>query len=223
MRTPRETCSPRRVVRPLRPSAPVRSFLRRAMVLVACLGMSAGCSSMDERVDPRYDLRGSDVYVVPFALGNFWHCDSAEGNTLAQMLEIALTRECGGTQTVRDPEVFRRIQGDLSDRVDWLQYGRDAGVTFLVVGEIEELSLSSRQRLGMWTGVLRARYQVWNIVEGTRGYASSIEARFPAGPDSGRVVISFEEGREEVERALLAEAAKKITADLCGYLPETPM
>jgi len=185
---------------------------------VSLLGM--GCTGVERMVEPAYDIRGRVVLVVPFRYGNFWHYQSKEGNRLGQSLEVALGANCGSFEAIRNRPIQKEIEGDLSDVVDWLDYGRRAGVKFLIVGEIERVRLENPKMVGMWQGQIRAKYEVWDIVAGQKGYSRTIEHRFPENPDSGQVFISFEQSKEEIETALLANTAKKIAGHLCGYEEE---
>ena len=193
---------------------------RFVLVLLFSASVAAlvsSCSAIDKHVPPVYDIRGKRVFVVPFRYGNHWHYDSKEGNRLGQSLEVALQSDCGGLETVRDRPVHEMIRRDLSDEVDWLAYGRRVMVDYLIVGEIEELGYDTPEFVGMFQGRIRLRYEVWNIRAGDRGYVRQVELRVPENPESGEVYISFEQTKDEIETALLAEAGRRIAGHLCGY------
>ncbi len=179
-----------------------------------------GCSAIDQYVPPVYDIRGSTVLIVPFRNGNHWHYESKEGNRLGQAIEAAMGSECGGLKTIRDRAIQNEIRTDLTDEVNWLDYGRRSRVDYLIVGEIDKVSFENPQMVGMFQGDLRAHYEVWDIQQGIRGFARTLQLRFPEGPDSTEVFISFEQSREEIETALMAEAGRKIAGLLCGYEQE---
>jgi len=175
------------------------------------------CSSIDRYVPPVYDIRGKKVLVVPFRYGNYWHYESKEGNRLGQSLEVALQNDCGGLEAIRDRPVQDEIRKDLSDSVDWIGYGRRSKVEYLIVGEIEKLGYENPGLVGMFQGRVRVRYEVWDIIAGQRGYVRQVEVRVPEDPEAGEVYISFEQSKDEIETALLAETGRRIAGHLCGY------
>ena len=192
----------------------------RSTLLLGILALLLGCEAIDDRVPPQFDVRSSDALLVPFSKGNEWHGESKMGNNLTRAIELVLMAECEGLHSIRDREVVREIRLDLSERVDWLAYGRKVGAQFVIVGEIDEMELSSARRLGMWTGSLSARYQIWDMVTGKRGYSSGVRVQYPDSPVSGDIVIGFEENRDEVEHKLVTLAAQEIGRALCGFTPE---
>lgn len=198
-------------------------FAARRAALVLCLlfaGGTIGCNITEDRVEPDYDLRGADVFVVPFSHGYDWHYESKTGNRLGQTLEVALANDCGGLKTIRNKPVQSEIRTDLSDKVDWLSYGERVEAEYLIVGEIDKITYDNPRLVGMLQGYLEGRYEVWNIAEGRRDYTRQLQVRFPGDPDSGEVFISFEQSRTEIENALLATTAKEIAKHLCGYIRE---
>jgi hypothetical protein len=192
-------------------------FLLLLLLAASVVALVPACSSIDQYVPPVYDVRGKRVFVVPFRYGNYWHYESKEGNRLGQSLEVALQSDCGGLETMRDRPVQDLIRKDLSDQVDWLAYGRRLQVDYLIVGEIDELGYENPGFVGMFQGRVRARYEVWNIRAGDRGYVREVEVRVPEDPEAGEVYISFEQSKDEIETALLAEAGRRIAGHLCGY------
>ena len=99
---------------------------------------------------------------------------------------------------------------DLSDKVDWLEYGRRAKVDFLIVGEIEALGYEAPEFVGMFQGRVRARYEVWNIRAGDRGYVRQVEVRVPEDPEA----YSQQQAADDIKGVLdHLEIAK---AHVCG-------
>ena len=189
----------------------------RRLGYAVCLAASLGCSAIDRKVPPVYDIRGSRVLIVPFRSGNYWHYESKDGNRLGQSIEGAMQTDCGGLQTIRNRPLQEEIRRDLSDEIPWLEYARRAEVDYLIVGEIESLSLEEPSMIGMFQGRIRVRYEVWDVRGGKRGYTRALEVRFPENPEAGEVYISFEQSREEITVALMAAAGRKIAGHLCGY------
>ena len=197
--------------------------LRPALLLVLLLPLAvavSGCGSViNARVPPKDNLRGGDLFVVPFKYGNYWHYDSREGNRLGQALEVAFSNDCGGLKVVRNKVVQRDIKEDLSDEIDWLEYARRVGVDYLIVGEIHKLSLDNPRMIAMFQGNIDATYVVWDVKK-QESRIRRIQVKFPKDPDSGRVFIGFEEGKSEIESALIAQTAKQIAGYHCGYEQE---
>ena len=188
------------------------------LLMTVIMSGVTGCNITEERVDPDYDLRGADVFVVPFKHGYDWHYESKTGNRLGQTLEVALANDCGGLKTIRNKPVQGEIRTDLSDKIDWLSYGQRVGCQYLIVGEIDKITYENPRLVGMLQGYLTGRYEVWDMKEGRRTYTRQLQVRFPGDPDSGEVFISFEQSRTEIENALLATTAKEIAKHLCGYV-----
>ncbi len=179
-----------------------------------------GCGSvLGKRVEPVDNLRGGDLFVVPFKYGNFWHFDSRVGNRLGQAIEVAFSNDCGGLKAVRNKEIQTEIRQDLSKEVDWLDYARRLDVDYLIVGEIFTITLDSPKMIGMWQGYIDAYYEVWDVKKG-ESRPRRIQVKFPEDPDSGSVFIGFEEGKTEIENALIANTAKEIAHYHCGYQQE---
>ncbi|MEM7260720.1 MAG: hypothetical protein AAF488_01930 [Planctomycetota bacterium] len=187
--------------------------------LIACLVLllgSTGCHLLykEKFVDPEYDLRDSQLIVVPFRDLDHWYYEVAEGRELAKFVMVELQRECD-LEVVGGAEVENAVWDNVEE-VDWTEVGKSVEADFVLYGTIRELRNDTRGVVGFLRGTVRVDLSVWDVEKGELAFERRVQTIYPEDVESGDIGVTFEQSRAELRKQLFARAAKKVSATFCG-------
>jgi hypothetical protein len=194
-------------------------LLMLSLLLLLPLG---GCSNVERRIDPEYDIGAAQLLVVPFQQKTTapsvlrWHYESVPGNTLALAIRVQLPASCDGISLISDERVPELVFHTDSDQVPWHKIGREVGASHILTGRIEHLSFRDRRSIGMLQGRLRGYWNLFRVEDGQSVLRREFDIRMPENPESGRIYVSFETSENELLGAMLAALAQRVTSVLCG-------
>lgn len=196
-----------------------RWWLCLTLVLLA---LSAGCTKVDKRIDPEYDIGDAQLLVIPFQQKSKapsvlrWHYESVVGTTLARAIRMQLPAACDGVYLVPDDQVSELVFHTDSDRVPWQKIGQQVGATHVLTGRIERLTFRDRRSLGMLQGRLQGYWDLFRVTDGRSVLRREFDIRVPENPETGRIYVSFETSENELQGALVARLAGRVASVLCG-------
>ena len=190
------------------------------------LVIAPGCSHFEPAKFNRGEgIGGDSILAIPFGepREHRWYCESERGERVVQAF-------MGWVQTNADPnfpegkevdaalKTVRDWQAEEITSKDWQGITRFLGVKYVVVGEIEKLSLENPKAVGILEPSLQVSYRVVNVELGrlaykrdnftlTLGRSGELEMPLSAmGVDTGRL-----------EERLLATLGEQLGKDLYGY------
>ncbi len=181
-----------------------------------------GCSKVEKRIDPEYDIGGAQLLVVPFQQKKTapsvlqWHYESLPGNTLARAIRGQLPASCDGGSLVSDERISELVFHTDSDQVPWNKIGQQVGASHVLTGRIEHLSFRDRRSIGMLQGRMRGYWNLFRVEDGQSVLRREFDIRVPENPESGRIYVSFETSENELQGAMLAALAQRVASVLCG-------
>jgi hypothetical protein len=189
----------------------------------------AGCGTVYEPKFNRPDGVGSDsVLFVPFSEPRSyrWYGESSRGETVATSFETWVMIH--GTPNFSEGQATEdalRIIRDWNRReiefADWIRIAQPAGVKYLVVGEIEKISLSSPGNVGVLDASLIASFRVIDVEKKmTVWRRESYPISLGRGGETDAPVISIDIDQGQIERKLLVKLGEQIGKDLYGYEEE---
>jgi len=197
------------------------------MISLLLLSPLSGCSRVERRIDPEYDIGGAQLLVVPFQQKTTapsvlrWHYESVPGTTLARAIRVQLPASCDGVTLISDGRVSDLVFHTDTDQVPWHKIGREVGASHVLTGRIEHLSFRDRRSLGMLQGRLRGYWNLIRVEDGQSVLRREFDIRVPENPESGRIYVSFETSENELQGAMLAALAQRVASVLCGESIDT--
>ena len=200
----------------------LRSTLWLLLLTLSVLALESGCSRVEKRLDPEYDIGDAQLLVVPFQQKSKapavlrWHYESVPGSTLARAIRMQLPAACDGVYLLPDDQVAELVFHTDTDRVPWDEIGQQVGATHVLTGRIERLTFRDRRSLGMLQGHLQGYWELYRVSDGKAVVRREFDIRLPDNPESGRIYVSFESSENELQGALLARLAQRVASVLCG-------
>lgn len=204
----------------------------RHAALIACLLASlpaAGCSKFQKaRFNRGLGVDGASVLVIPFSepKNHRWYTESERGIKVAEALKWWVTDNAdpnfpSGSSVADVLKAVRDWDRDAITIEDWQRLTMGLEAKYVLVGEIENLALTSPQRIGMLDPRVEATYRLINVQTGKLAIE---RPRFTVELEKSRQleIPSLELGSDlpETERRLLLMLAKEIGQDLYGYYPD---
>ncbi|MEM7260721.1 MAG: hypothetical protein AAF488_01935 [Planctomycetota bacterium] len=188
----------------------------RLTACVIVLLTTVGCDMLKEKkfVEPNFDLRDSQIIVVPFRDLQHWYYEVEEGRELAKFIVADLQRECD-LDVVGGAEVENAVWEDV-EAVDWAEVGRSVNAKYVLFGVIRELRNDSRGMVGVLRGTVSVDLSVWDVEKDEVAYRERIQKIYPDNVESGEIGVSFEQSHRELREQLFLRVAKRVSATFCG-------
>lgn len=193
----------------------------RAFALTLLLVSLTGCS--DDKVPARLSVAHRRFLVTPFAEGTGRPGDSDLGRKVALAISARIAREMPeGTALIDFRDVASRLPA--SGPVDWLRFGKDAGVDLVLVGTISSWRLKDPKTVGLRRGSMAVEYRVLDVATGqVLLLEPGRTISFP--PDRSRTDPGFNYGTdaftepEEILQGLIRQAGMEIGVDFLDQEP----
>ena len=197
----------------------------------SCLGIAAGCSHFQTACFNQGAGVGSDpVLAIPFSepRNQRWYGESEKGDLVEQAFKSWVRRNATpnfpegievekALMLVRDWKKERITSADLKGIASGL------GVKYVVLGEIEKLSLTSPGKVGVLDPAITFSYRVvdvegpqarivWERNSFTLALATPRETEIP--------FLEIGADTEAIENKLLVKTGQQLAKDLYGYHPD---
>ena len=202
----------------------------RLGVLVACLlALLPGCSKFQKaRFNRGIGVDGAAVLVIPFSepKNHRWYTESERGIKVVEAFKWWVTDNAdpnfpSGSAVADVLKAVRDWDRDTITIEDWQRLTMGLDVKYVLVGEIENLTLTSPQRIGLLDPTVEASYRLINVETGKLAIERphfTVELE----KSQDHEIPSLELGSDvvETESRLIVMLAKQIGQDLYGYYPE---
>lgn len=191
---------------------------RPLMAVSLALALSAcGCRvfTADKFEEPRFDVRGHNLLLLPFRQGKLWYYESPRGSEMARAVAVHLQENCSSA-LMDDSQVQKQILENFEDPPPLARWGKAAGARFVIYGDLIDLSTRRQSIIGMVQGHIQVSFQVWDVEKDQLVFEDeSIELSFPRDPSRESAGV-FEFTEEEIYRKLLTRAAERVAGAVCG-------
>jgi hypothetical protein len=197
----------------------------------SCVGIAAGCSSFQTACFNKGEGVGADaVLMVPFSdPGNTrWYGESENGDMVAEVFKSWVRKNATpnfpeGIEVEKALMVIRDWKKERITSADLKGIASGLGAKYVVLGEIEKLSLTSPGKVGVLDPVITFSYRVvdvegaqarivWERKDFTLALATPRETEIP--------FLEIGADTEAIETKLLVKAGQQVAKDLYGYYPE---
>jgi hypothetical protein len=215
-------------------SYPGEIFSMRANLLIKTFGaLSVLClASCETFQKAKFNLgRGVEeelLLVVPFSepRRSRWYGESSHGKEVVQSFKVwarrqALPNFAEGDEVERIQRLVRNWSKEKISGKDWMKLTMGTGIKYVLYGEIDQLSLTSRARVGILEPSVMASYRVVDAQRGKLVF-EELRSQVRYGGTESAETIAVDIGRnvDTSKRRLIAKLGRQIGKDLYGYYEE---
>lgn len=195
----------------------------RFSILVVCV---LGCQTFREpKFNRPHGAGDGPLVAIPFRepARNLWYGESERGELLiggfvAWARSNAKPDFAEGKQIDELQRVVRDWQGEEIGLEDWVKLAAPLGVKYVLVGQIERLSLSSPMTVGILDATIVVSYKVFDVsakrtVWERKNYTISLAKK----GELDTPMLELGADKKRLEEDLLVKAGSEIGKDLYGY------
>ncbi len=203
----------------------------RFSLLVSMLAVCAlGCRTFEPpKFNRPHGAGDGPLVAIPFSepARNLWYGESERGEALiAGVLAWARSNAkpdfAEGRQIDELQRVVREWQGREIALEDWVKLAAPLGVKYVLVGQIERLSLSSPMAVGIVDASVVFSYKVIDIsARKTAWERKNSAVSLAKRGELEAPILEFGADKKRIEEDLLFKAGAEIAKDLYGYTVES--
>ncbi len=211
-------------------NATMPSLRRLAGLLLLTAVSGTGCRTWNKaRFNHGEGVNGDSVLVVPFAepRQSLWYGESENGKIVAEAFKawVRANADPNFAEGEAVDQVMRQVLNWQEKKVtsaQWKILTAGLGVKYVLYGEIERLSLTRPDKIGILEPSVEAVYRVVNVETeaGTLAFESPISVDFSRGHETEFPLLDLGSDTKSVTRKLLAKLGAQMGKDLYGYYSE---
>lgn len=201
----------------------------RPALLSLLLATSFGCSNFVGPVFNRPDGAASEpVFMVPLRepRERLWYGESEGGRFAAEAFRTwamlnASPRFAEGEPVKQFLRIVQEWTGEEIEVAKWVELAASTGIRYLIVGQIEKITLTRPETIGVVDASIQASYQVIDVDLGqTVWERKSIALPMGKGRETDMPVLTMGIDEEQIRKRLLTRLGQQIGQDLYGYEEE---
>jgi hypothetical protein len=190
------------------------------------LVISQGCSQFQPAKFNRGEGVGADsILAIPFSepRDHRWYCESERGERVVQAFMGWVQTNAGpnfpeGREVEAVLKTVRDWQAEEITSKDWQGITRFLGVKYVLIGEIEKVTLENPKAVGILEPSLQASYRVVNVELGRLAYKrDNFTLTLGRSGELDMPLSALGVDAARLQEKLLAKLGEELGKDLYGY------
>lgn len=205
---------------------PTSRCLAVAALAVVTLTVAPGCSHF---VEPKFNrpdgVASEPVFMVPFREPGerLWYGESQGGSYVAEAFRTWAMMNASPHYAEGEPvrQLLRIVQDWTGQEIEvdtWVELAGPTGIRYLIVGQIEKITLSRPESVGIVDAWIQASYTVIDVeLRRTVWERRSFSIPLGKGRDTDMPLLTMGVDEAQIRKRLLTRLGQEIGQDLYGY------